>query len=150
MESFNNMMQKHFGAGSPQNMEIILWNMQQADTSHDKWDQVQVISTKKIGIIISVETVTILNASTNWLRSKQQECVVRFTDQTESTYMGNQLTYNDDDCEVDCDECNGDGTIESYYDCGKVASMCCGGCTKTGACQECNGTGSVEKYYETI
>ena len=143
MQLFNQMMQKHFGAGSPQN-----W--QQANTNHDQWDQVQVISTKQIGIIISIETVTIINSSTNWLRMKQQECVVRFTDQSESTYMGNQLTYNDEDCEVDCEECDGEGTIDALYDCGMVASMCCGGCTKTIECEACYGAGTVVKDYDQL
>ena len=53
---------------------------------------------------------------------------------------------------IDCDECNGNGTVEEM-DCRTgSASLCCGGCVKDVCCERCNGTGElgVCKYtYET-
>jgi len=44
---------------------------------------------------------------------------------------------------VTCEHCDGTGEVEIYYDCGKPASSCCGGCSATGECEECNGSGEL-------
>jgi len=34
-----------------------------------------------------------------------------------------------------CEECNGDGYVDIYIECGKPASQCCGGCTTPIECE---------------
>ena len=40
-----------------------------------------------------------------------------------------------------CKECDGEGEFETQKDCGKPASICCGGCTQDVICSVCNGSG---------
>jgi len=44
---------------------------------------------------------------------------------------------------ITCEACDGDGQIEVYIDCGKPASICCGGCSETVDCPDCDGTGHL-------
>jgi hypothetical protein len=46
--------------------------------------------------------------------------------------------------EINCPECEGEGSYEYGPECTRPASMCCGGCYKTARCEECNGTGRIE------
>jgi hypothetical protein len=46
---------------------------------------------------------------------------------------------------IDCSECEGTGKIEIFIDCGKPASECCGGCTKTIECETCKGDGQCQQ-----
>lgn len=42
-----------------------------------------------------------------------------------------------------CEPCDGDGRFEVYIDCGKPASICCGGCSETVECPDCDGKGFI-------
>lgn len=53
-------------------------------------------------------------------------------------YVSNQSS------QFTCLNCEGHGTYEELASCGKVASMCCGGCTETHECEDCNGSGVVD------
>lgn len=44
---------------------------------------------------------------------------------------------------LECDVCDGDGFYE-ILECGKAASMCCGGCYVPRECEDCEGTGEIE------
>ena len=122
-----------------------------AITNHDQYDQVRVLASDKIGIIIMCETITIINKNTGWERKQVQECIVKFTDQSTKTYIGHELRYNDDEIEMQCETCDGSGIVEKMQECGKVASMCCGGCYVNVECNDCSGTGSNDvPIYEII
>ncbi len=119
-------------------------------TNHDQYDQVRVLASDKIGIIIMCETMTIINKNTNWERKQVQECIVKFPDESTKTYIGHELRYNDDEIEIDCETCDGSGIVEMMQECGKVASMCCGGCYIDVECDECSGSGTIEKPLDEI
>ena len=46
--------------------------------------------------------------------------------------------------ELECRECHGQGTHESFIECFKPASMCCGGCYAEYKCEDCDGNGTIE------
>lgn len=46
---------------------------------------------------------------------------------------------------MNCRECNGRGWVEVPDNCGKVASMCCGGCVKDEVCFVCDGSGELDE-----
>lgn len=141
MELFNNMMKNHFNVNHYNRIP---------EVKHDQWDQVKVKATNKIGLITSIENCQIINASTNWERKTIQECVVEFPDGTKTQYNADQLEYNDDEIEIECDECDGVGTVDVQQECGRVASMCCGGCFETIECNECDGTGKLHKMIDEL
>tara|TARA_R110000772_G_scaffold51709_5_gene118597 strand:+ start:1207 stop:1473 length:267 start_codon:yes stop_codon:yes gene_type:complete len=45
--------------------------------------------------------------------------------------------------EIECEGCNGEGSIEIGPECDQVASMCCGGCYREELCKECNGEANI-------
>jgi hypothetical protein len=45
---------------------------------------------------------------------------------------------------MECEDCNGKGTVEYGPVCGMPASMCCGGCYQTVICETCDGSGKIE------
>lgn len=42
-----------------------------------------------------------------------------------------------------CLECNGEGYVDQFKECGYPASMCCGACSSTERCSVCYGYGEV-------
>jgi RecJ-like exonuclease len=44
---------------------------------------------------------------------------------------------------MECRECKGKGTVVVPSECGKAASMCCGGCVKDEFCFVCDGLGEL-------
>jgi len=52
--------------------------------------------------------------------------------------------------ERECDECEGEGTIDYGPICYRPISECCGGCFEERVCPECNGTGINNEEYEEV
>lgn len=52
--------------------------------------------------------------------------------------------------EIDCPECEGEGTYEDGPICTRPASQCCGGCYETRVCEKCNGRGTVFLDHEAL
>lgn len=46
---------------------------------------------------------------------------------------------------MNCRECNGRGWVEVPDNCGKAASMCCGGCVSDETCFVCDGVGELSE-----
>jgi hypothetical protein len=44
---------------------------------------------------------------------------------------------------MECRECRGKGTLVVPSECGKAASMCCGGCVENEICFVCDGLGEL-------
>lgn len=47
-----------------------------------------------------------------------------------------------------CEHCDGDGWIDIQAECGRVASMCCGGCTAKVECPLCESRGYLVPDYD--
>lgn len=47
---------------------------------------------------------------------------------------------------MNCRECNGKGWVTVPDNCGKAASMCCGGCVKDEVCFVCDGIGELNEH----
>jgi len=46
---------------------------------------------------------------------------------------------------MNCRECNSRGWVEVPDNCGKAASMCCGGCVENEICFVCDGDGELKE-----
>jgi hypothetical protein len=46
---------------------------------------------------------------------------------------------------MECRECKGKGTVVVPSECGKAASMCCGGCVENEICFVCDGDGELKE-----
>jgi hypothetical protein len=46
---------------------------------------------------------------------------------------------------MNCRECKGRGWVRVPAECGKAASMCCGGCEKDETCFVCDGVGELDR-----
>lgn len=46
--------------------------------------------------------------------------------------------------EVECEKCEGKGSIEVSAECFQPSWNCCGGCTEFIECPECDGSGEIE------
>jgi predicted methyltransferase len=44
-----------------------------------------------------------------------------------------------------CENCDGEGSIDQFKECGRVASMCCGGCSEEIECPDCCGEGKINE-----
>jgi len=49
----------------------------------------------------------------------------------------------EDGSEIDCFECNGEGSNEIGPECSLPASYCCGGCYRIEKCDKCGGSGKI-------
>ena len=117
----------------------------------DLHDQVIVTKTKQIGLVVYSEIITVVYVQTSGMqKTKVTEYTVKFADQSTECFLSHELDHNDDEIECECDECDGDGTVEMMQECGRVASMCCGGCYVDVECDQCNGTGTIEKQIDEI
>jgi hypothetical protein len=116
----------------------------------DLHDQVMVLKTNQIGLVIDSEIITVVYVQSSGMqKTKVTEHTVKFTDQSVDTFLSHELEHNDDDIECDCDECDGDGCVD-VMDCHDQSNECCGGCFKSVECDECNGTGKIEKQIDEI
>lgn len=108
-------------------------------------DQVIVLKTKKIGLVIDSEIITVVYVQSSGMqKTKVTEYTVKFTDQSTECFLSHELDHNDDSVGWDCDECYGEGFVE-VMNCHDQSNECCGGCYKEIKCDQCNGTGTVEK-----
>jgi len=49
---------------------------------------------------------------------------------------------------IECEECNGKGSVEIGPECDRVASMCCGGCYREESCEECSSEGYIHSAFD--
>ena len=111
----------------------------------DLHDQVMVLKTNQIGLVIDSEIITVVYVQSSGMqKTKVTEHTVKFTDQSVDTFLSHELEHNDDSVAWDCDECYGEGFGE-VMNCHDQSNECCGGCYKEIECDQCNGTGTVEK-----
>jgi hypothetical protein len=116
----------------------------------DLHDQVMVLKTNQIGLVIDSEIITVVYVQSSGMqKTKVTEHTVKFTDQSVDTFLSHELEHNDDSIGWDCDECYGEGFVE-VMNCHDQSNECCGGCYKEIQCDQCNGTGTVEKSISDI
>tara|TARA_B110000902_G_scaffold26886_1_gene29173 strand:+ start:958 stop:1350 length:393 start_codon:yes stop_codon:yes gene_type:complete len=116
----------------------------------DLHDQVMVLKTNQIGLVIDSEIITVVYVQSSGMqKTKVTEHTVKFTDQSVDTFLSHELEHNDDSIGWDCDECYGEGFVE-VMNCHDQSNECCGGCYKEIQCDQCNGTGTVEKLISDI
>tara|TARA_R110002167_G_scaffold16991_1_gene65653 strand:- start:142 stop:534 length:393 start_codon:yes stop_codon:yes gene_type:complete len=116
----------------------------------DLHDQVMVLKTNQIGLVIDSEIITVVYVQSSGMqKTKVTEHTVKFTDQSVDTFLAHELEHNDDSIGWDCDECYGEGFVE-VMNCHDQSNECCGGCYKEIECDQCNGTGTVEKSISDI
>ncbi len=116
----------------------------------DLHDQVMVLKTNQIGLVIDSEIITVVYVQSSGMqKTKVTEHTVKFTDQSVDTFLSHELEHNDDSVAWDCDECYGEGFVE-VMNCHDQSNECCGGCYKEIECDQCNGTGTVEKSISDI